>query len=126
MENDFWQKMSFDGRRPSIGLQYIKPEKNIYDSSPWQWQQTWPQTDGDGGDDDVDGEKEEDVSKASKLSLGARSLRGLQGPEILAVNKGVDWYFDCLFIILIQGDWIVIFGTIKMIISYCSGSSSSS
>ena len=38
---------------------------------------------GDGGDDDVDGEKEEDVSKAntfaskaSKLSAGARILRG--------------------------------------------------
>ena len=41
----------------------------------------------DGGDDDIDDEKEEDVSeantlasKASKLSAGARILRG---PEIL-------------------------------------------
>ena len=44
----------------------------------------------DGGNDDVDGEEEEDVSeanifvsKASKLSTGARIFRGPQGPEIL-------------------------------------------
>ena len=38
---------------------------------------------GGSGDDDVDVEKEEDVSKASKLSAGARILRGSKGPEIL-------------------------------------------
>ena len=40
---------------------------------------------GGGGDDDIDGE-EEDVSKASKLSAGARILRGPKGPEILLLN----------------------------------------
>ena len=43
-----------------------------------------------GGDDDVDSEEEEDVSEVnifasevSKLSAGARILRGPKGPEIL-------------------------------------------
>ena len=48
---------------------------------------------GDGGDDDVDGEKEEDVREgntlASKLSAGARILRGPKGPEILVSYMSV-------------------------------------
>ena len=49
----------------------------------------WGQTffvGGDGGDDDVDCEKDEDVSEASKLSAVATFLRGPQGPEILVIN----------------------------------------
>ena len=68
-EDDLWWKTTFDGRRPSTeddlwqktifteddlwrrqpltedDLQYgysILPEKNIFDSSPWQLQHNWP------------------------------------------------------------------------------------
>ena len=55
MEDDLWQKTTFDGRRPLMEddlcrkttfdrLYRVLPEKNVYDSSPWQSQHNWAQT----------------------------------------------------------------------------------
>ena len=54
-EDDFRWKMTFDGRRPLTeddlwrkttfdSVYSILPEKNVYNSSPWQSQHNWPQT----------------------------------------------------------------------------------
>ena len=54
-EDDLWRRRTYDGRRPLTedDLQWkttfdrvysILPEKNVFDSSPWQPQHNWPQT----------------------------------------------------------------------------------
>ena len=45
-EDDLWRKTTFNKRRPSIRciIYSILPEKNVYNSSPWQPQHNWPQT----------------------------------------------------------------------------------
>ena len=49
-EDDLWQKTTYGGRQPDDlwwktifnRVYSILPEKNVYDSSPWQPQHNWP------------------------------------------------------------------------------------